>query len=183
MSTSKRSDARQREPRGRASRRSIDAGRVAASGSASKRARRRCRAPIPERVETSRRRSTASRHAIKWGNCSRSSPSIRPTGRRRRGSHESYRDATAADASALDRIFRHQLLRHLRASLPSGRPRRLPRPVQASKPGRSSSTIPPIAFRVAEVDGETVGFVKLGPSSFRSNADARHRSSSTSSMS
>ena len=115
--------------------------------SASKPARRRCRAPIPNARRRSRRRSTGSPAAIRWASCSRSSRSTRPTGRRRRASHDDRPTATPPPPTppTLDRIFRHELLRHVRASLPHGGPRRLPRRASASPIGKRSSRDPAFA--------------------------------------
>ena len=84
----------------------------------------------------------------------------RPTGRRRRASHDrhlSRRDA--ADRRSARPHLRHELLRHLRA-ISIGR--RISTPSSSSfgspKLGGAASPTPPIAFRIAEADGEPVGY-------------------------
>ena len=116
MSTSKRS----RSPRDAGA--SVTA--VVAQGEwlirlGSKRARRRSRAPIRSGQTTRSRRFAASLGRTKWASCSKSSPSIRPTGRRRRVSNEPpprHRPPTCRPSTCAN--FPAELLRHLRPSLP-----------------------------------------------------------------
>ena len=87
------------------------------------------------------------------------------------------------DAAAIDRVFRDELLRHLRASL---RPEDLAaflEQVHARGLGGRARRSSAIAFRVAEADGELVGFVKLGPPQLPVETDAGRRSSFASSTS
>jgi len=76
----------------------------------------------------------------------------------------SYRDATAADLPAIDHVFRtsfYDTFAHLY------RPEDLAQFLDQFTPEAWAAEFsgPGFCFRVAEVDGEVVAFVKLGPSS------------------
>lgn len=82
------------------------------------------------------------------------------------------RDATAADLPAIDRVFRQSFcdtFAHLY------RPQDLDDFLSQFSPEawREEFDDPRYRFRVAEVDGEIVGFLKLGPSTLPVETDAR----------
>jgi ribosomal protein S18 acetylase RimI-like enzyme len=75
-----------------------------------------------------------------------------------------YRDATAADLPAIDRVFRtsfRETFAHLYS--PQDLAQFLGQFTSQAWAGEHGD--PGYRFRLAEVDGEVVGFVKLGPSS------------------
>src|SRR5690348_14556522 len=84
----------------------------------------------------------------------------------------SFRNATAADLPAIDRVFRQSFcdtFAHLY------RPEDLESFLAQFTPAawREEFDDPRYRFRVAEFDGETVGFLKLGPSALPIETDKR----------
>ena len=97
--------------------------------------------------------------------CSRSSRSIRRTGRRRRASHDDHLSRRHAARRCRDRPhLRHELLRHLRAPLSARGPRGLPGEFRRSTPGQSELDDPALSPSASpRSTASSVGYVKLGP--------------------
>ena len=97
-------------------------------------------------------------------------------GRRRRGLNDGSlpRCAAADDLPTIDRAVPRQLLRHVRASLQRAETSRPSSPSSRPRPGPARSPIRASPSGIAEVDGELVGYVKLGPArACRSSRAAR----------
>lgn len=74
----------------------------------------------------------------------------------------SYRDGVEADVAAIDRVFRASFCETF-AHLYSARNLEAFLGKFTAEAWRSEIADESVSFRLAEVDGETVGFVKLGP--------------------
>ena len=133
-------------------------GRMAEAARHRRARRRRCPTPIPSAPTRSQRRSSAYRRRPRWASCSRSSRSIRPTGRRRRGSHDASPTATAtrgrrrrrSTACSAPASATHSRTSTGREDLDAFLGQFTPE-AWAERDSPTSA----IAFRLAEADGET----------------------------
>ena len=146
------------------------------SGSASARAPPRSPRANPERAEEHRRRASSgcTGRDADGAACSRSWRSMRPTGRRRRGSHDRQlsRRRRRATPPRSSQLFRDELLATRSAISTRRGPRRLPARLTAPSSWSEQLADPPSRSAWPRTDGALVGYVKLGPMSCRSRPTA-----------